>query len=211
VSEDNKRAAHRAARRIIVAAAIAAALGRVAAVPAAAHGELVFQVGAERIQPGGTVEVRGDLGTGSTIDIVLISKIDGTRRPVATLTNVDEGHFQDFVTIPADVATGDYVVEAGTESIAARAPLTVAGSAVAEGGDGPDRGDGLLAPMPSGWSGYSPASPATGVRSGPAVAITGDIEGWPLPPLSIAVIVVIAVVGLLGGLRLATRARPSTR
>lgn len=200
------RAAHRAARRFLAAAAIAAAFWIPSAVPAAAHGELVFQLGAERVAPGDVVEVRGDLGVGTSVDIVLISKSDGSRRLLASLTDFEEGHFQDYVTIPADVVAGDYLIEAGTDSIAARAPLTIAGFAVNAGGERPGQDEPLLAPLPSAVSGSAFATPAVGVRSGPVVA-TDERGTWPAPPIVIALGVVAGALGLLGGLRLVSRGR----
>jgi hypothetical protein len=174
--------------------------------PAAAHGELVFQLGSERAAPGDVVEVRGDLGTGTTVEIVLISTADGTRRSIATLVDFEEGHFQAYVTIPTDQPAGDYLVEAGTESTAVRAPLTIAGSAAQAAGERPDQDEGLLAPLPSGWTGYAFASPATSNGPGPAVD-KGGRDALPLPPIVIALLVVLGMLALLGGLRLAGRAR----
>ena len=188
--------------------AIVAVIWIPGAVPTAAHGELVFQLGSERAAPGDVVEVRGDLGAGSTVEIVLISTADGTRRSIATLVDIEEGHFQAYVTIPPDQKAGDYLVEAGTESIAVRAPLTIAGSAAEAGGERPDQDEGLLAPLPSGWAGNAFATPVTGDGLGPAVD-NGGRDALPLPPIVIALLVVIGMLALLGGLRLAGRARSS--
>jgi hypothetical protein len=209
VSQVHPRAALRAARRFLSAAALAAAIGILGAHPVAAHGELIFQLGSERVAPGGVVEVRGDLGAGSTVEIVVISKADGTRRSIATLTDFEEGHFQDYVTIPADLPAGDYLVEAGTESIAVRAPLTVAGSAAGEGGERRDQDEPLLVPLPSGWAGYAFETPAAGVPLGPVPAASR--ETWPIPPVVIAGLLLLGAIVLLGGLRLATRARTRSR
>jgi len=206
VFERYQRAALRAARRFLTVSAIAAVIWIPGAVPAAAHGELVFQLGSERAAPGDVVEVRGDLGAGSTVEIVLISTVDGTRRSIATLVDFEEGHFQAYVTIPLDQPAGDYLVEAGTESIAVRAPLTIAGSAAEVGGERPDQDEGLLAPLPSGWAAYAFATPVTGDGPGPAVD-KGGRDALPLPPIVIALLVVLGTLALLGGLRVAGRAR----
>jgi hypothetical protein len=208
VSQLHVRAALRAARRFLTASAIAAVIAIPGGVPVAAHGELVFQLGAERAAPGDVVEVRGDLGAGSTVEIVLISTADGTRHSIATLTDFEEGHFQAYVTIPADQPAGDYLVEAGTESIAVRAPLTIAGFAAVEGGARPNQDEPLLAPLPSGWPGYALESPAAGDGLGPVVD-GGGRDALPLPAIFIALLVVLAPLVLLGGLRLAARARSS--
>ena len=89
-----------------------------------------------------------------------------------------------------------------------RAPLTISGSAAEAGGERPDQDEGLLAPLPSGWTGYAFASPIAGDGPGPAVD-KGGRDVLPLPPLVIALLVGLGMLGLLGGLRLAGRARSS--
>ena len=68
--------------RIRFTAAAVVVLLALAVGPAAAHGELFFQLGAERVQPGGTVELRADLGAGEAFDVTLISKPGVARRHV---------------------------------------------------------------------------------------------------------------------------------
>jgi hypothetical protein len=179
-------------------------IGFVTPTEANAHGEPAFQLGSERVAPGDVVEVRGDLGVGSSVAIVLINTADGTRRSIASLADFEEGHFQGYVTIPADLAAGDYLVEAGVDSVTLRAPLTVAGSPVGGGGERPDQDEPLIVPLPSGWSGYAFETPAAGSHPGPVT--DGQRETLPLPPGLIAVLVVLGSIGLLGGMRRAARA-----
>jgi len=186
---------------------MAAAIGFPGAIPVAAHGELILQLGSERVAPGGVVEVRGDLGMGSTVQIVLISKADGSRRPIATLEDFEEGHFQQYVTIPPDVAAGDYLVEAGTDVVTVRAPLAIVGSAAVEGGDRPDQGEPLIVPNSSVGVGGALATQAAGAPLGGVVVGSPVREAWPLPPIGIAVVAVFAALALLAGLRLAGRRR----
>lgn len=204
--EQHPRAALRAARLFLGPALAAAILGLVTVAPAIAHGELIFQLGAERIEPGGSVEIRGDIGVGTSVEIVLIGKADGSRRSLGTLGDFEDGHFQGYVTIPADVAVGEYLLEAGTESIAVRAPLVVAGSAVVEGGDRPGQDEPFVAPMPSGLGQAAVATLQPGAPLGPAVG-GGSRDAWPTSPVLVAAILVIGAVGLLVGLRLAARRR----
>lgn len=89
-----------------------------------------------------------------------------------------------------------------------RAPLTIAGSAAEVGGERPDQDEPLLAPLPSGWAGYAFATPVTGDGPGPAVD-NGGRDALPRPPIVIALLVVLGTLALLGGLRLAGRARSS--
>jgi len=186
---------------------MAAAIGFPGAIPVAAHGELILQLGSERVAPGGVVEVRGDLGMGSTVQIVLISKADGSRRPIANLEDFEEGHFQEYVTIPPDVAAGDYLVEAGTDVVTVRAPLAIVGSAAVEGGDRPDQGEPLIVPNPTPGVGGALATQAAGAPLGGVVVGSPVREAWPLPPIGIAVVAVFAALALLAGLRLAGRRR----
>ena len=181
----------------------------VAVAPVVAHGELIFQLGAERIQPGGSVEIRGDVGAGTSVEIVLIGKTDGSRRSLGTLADFEDGHFQGYVTIPADVAVGEYLLEAGTESIAVRAPLVVAGSAVIEGGERPGQDEPLVAPMPSGLGGVAVATLQPGTPFGPGVG-GGTRASWPISPVLVAAILAIGAGALLVGLRVASRRRSST-
>jgi len=182
-----------AAFLVILGAAAVVARG------AAAHGELVLQLGTERIQPGGTVEVRGDLGTGERFEIALISKANGSRQTLGTAPATEEGHLLVNVVIPATIATGDYLLEVGVDSIAMRAPLTVAGQPIAtEGGEGPDRADSLIQPVASaGLAAPPPGRPAT----------------TPDRPRNASAVEALAIVGafalsaviVLGGLRWAMR------
>lgn len=76
---------------IAVAMGLALTAGFVASV--AAHDGLLLQLDAERIQPGGTVEVRGDLGSGGAFEVALIASVDRSRRMIATSPATGEGHF----------------------------------------------------------------------------------------------------------------------
>ena len=188
--------------RVLIAIVGGLLLGTLSAVAAAGHGELVLQLGAERIQPGGTIEVRGDLGSGEAFQVALISKADGSRRAIATIPAVDEGHFQSFVTVPADLPSGDYLIEVAVDLVVMRAPLTVTGVPIApDGGGRPEQEEGLIQPLPS--------------ASGAAGSFADGVEASPVPtaqpppfdgPLIVA-IATIAAIGLLVSIRLASRRR----
>ena len=143
-----RRAARSAVPRSLLGGFVAAVVPLILAVaPVAAHGETFFQLGAERVQPGGSVEVRADLGAGEAFDLTLIGRGDGARRFLATLAATEEGHLQTYLTIPADVAAGEYLVEIAYDVTVLRAPLTVAGAPIAgEEGQlpGQDEGIGVL-------------------------------------------------------------------
>lgn len=194
---------------VVLSAAAAVAIVVLSAVmPVAAHGELLFQVGPERVAPGGVIEVRGDFGAGDSVEIVMVSRADDARRSIATVADFEEGHFQSYLTVPADVPAGDYVVEAVSETITMRAQLTVAGAAIAGGGgERPDQDEALIGALPSGYSGSTVQTPAAGVPTGSVGPASGP-DAWPIPPVVIAALIVFGAIGLLGGLRLAGRLRP---
>lgn len=201
------RAAHRAARRFLAVAAAIAAATVVVAGGAGAHGETFFQLGAERIQPGATVEVRADLGAGDAFEITLIAKSDGTRRSLGTVPATEEGHLEGYLTIPADVPAGDYLVELAYDVIVMRAPLTIAGAPVTgEQGGGPDRGDGLLVPIGSAAS----APSAAAASLAPSTPTSTRASREPIDGLLIAVIAIGGAALLVVGLRLANRSRGAT-
>jgi hypothetical protein len=163
------------------------------------HGELILQLGSERIQPGGTLGIRGDLGVGEQFQVALISARDGSRRVLGVIPAVDEGHFDTNMVIPADVAAGDYLVEAGVDALAMRAPLTIAGPAiVGEGGEGPDRAD-PLSPVGS--------VPAANVSSGSSTTPSSAGRGTPLEGVGAVVLAGLGGLVLLGALRVWTGRR----
>ena len=210
------RAALRAACRLLTSGAAVAVVAVVAAMssaPVAAHGQPILQLGAERIQPGGSVEVRGDLGIGEVFEVALIAKADGSRRLIATIPAVEEGHFQSFVTVPADVAVGDYLLEVAVDLSVVRAPLTVAGSPIGgEDGGGPDQGDGLGQPLASGLAGGAGGAGGLGARSSDPALPGGPPTSTRTGRSPIDGVVIIAAaaaiaIGALGGLRLVVRGR----
>jgi hypothetical protein len=144
-------------------AAVLVALGPGAGT-ALAHGETFFQLGAERIQPGGQVEIRADLGAGDAFEVTLVAKADGGRRILGTIPATDEGHLQAYLTIPADVPAGDYLVELAYDLTVLRAPLTVAGAPIGSGEEGqpPGQDDGFAAPSSSGGAAAGPVTPGSG-------------------------------------------------
>jgi hypothetical protein len=185
--------------------------------PVSAHGELTLQLGTERIQPGGAIEVRGDLGSGESFEVALISMDDGSRRAIATIPAIEEGHFQSYVTIPPDISTGGYLVEVAAGVAVAQAPLTVAGSPVDDaGGRVPGQDEGLIQPVPSGFgAGTGVGAGADNASIGPgASSATGDTTQPATTPgrsrldgLVVMAIAVLVAVSTLGGLRRAGRRR----
>lgn len=208
-----ERAVRRAARSAVTRAAVRLGAGAVAALAlafsagsVAAHGETYLQLGSERIQPGGQIEVRADLGAGDAFEATLISKADGSRRILGTLPATEEGHLQTYLTIPADVPAGDYLVELAYDLTVLRAPLTVAGAPITGGEDGqqPGQDDGFGA-APSMTGGALPAAPSAGpIASGEAPAsVRGRRDG--IEGLAIVAIAGGAAAGLLAVIRFVRR------
>jgi hypothetical protein len=163
-----------------------------------AHGQVTLQLGAERIEPGGSIEVRGDLGTGEVFEVALVAKADGSRRVIGTIPAIEEGHFQSYVTLPADVTAGDYLVEVAVDSTVARAPLTIAGVPILPGGEAPDRDEPLGAPIPSG---LGPA--ADNDATVPGAGAPAGSERSPLEGVTVLSVALVLGIGLLALLRLA--------
>ncbi|MBA2381650.1 MAG: hypothetical protein H0V73_06035 [Chloroflexi bacterium] len=199
-------------RPAVGAVAVAVVLLQSLAGEILAHGELTFQLGVERVQPGGTLEIRGDLGAGDQLEITLVAKSDGARRLIATIETAEEGHLHTFVTVPADVAVGDYLVEAAFELTVMRAPLTVAGPPIVEEPDEqPGQEEGLLVPMPPGFgSGSGASGGSASVGAGASASAFTDGAGS-LAPIGIrrdpiegmaAVGAGILAVAVVAGLRI---------
>jgi hypothetical protein len=201
--------------RPVLAASLLGLLAVLAAgLPATAHGEDTLQLGAERIQPGGSIEVRGDLGSGEAFAVSLISGIDGSRRVITTIAATEEGHFQSYVTLPTDVPAGDYLLEVAVDGEEVRGPLTVAGSPFGgEEGAGPEQEEGLLQPLPSAFgAGVGPGPVARG--SAPAEASGADPRAGhasidDVGLLAMAALAALAALAILAGLRSVRRGRSS--
>jgi hypothetical protein len=197
------RAVLRAARMLVPAMALAAAGTIATGAPALGHGETFFQVGAERIQPGGQVEIRFDLGTGDAFEIALVSKADGSRRVIATVGATEEGHYQGYVTVPSDVPAGDYLVEAAVDLVVARAPLTVAGPPIVDGAGGAPEHEGF--PQPSGVAGGLDGTTRSAAPTTAAVSTSVRGQRDSAESLAIVGVATVAAVALVGALRLRRR------
>jgi hypothetical protein len=160
-----------------------------------------MQLGSERIQPGGTLGMRGDMGVGEQFQVALISATDGSRRVLGVIPAVEEGHFDTNIVIPTDVAAGDYLVEAGVDALATRAPLTIAGPPIVDGGgEAPDRANAL---NPVGSLPILANSSAAGrVTGGTPSSPASTARGTPVERMAALVFAVLGGVVLLGVLRI---------
>lgn len=128
-------------------------LGLLRTQPALAHGgEPRLELGTERVNPGGVVEVRG---VNFEYDEHLTLTLIGAQSETTLVEiNADEaGEFQRVLTLPSTLDAGTYYLGAATEHHhVLSAALTVWGEAVMTEGAGVgqrDDADGLLAPMPT--------------------------------------------------------------
>lgn len=137
--------------------------------PALAHaGEPRLEISVERINPGGTIEVRGvDFDYEQSIALSLMHA--NAEIPLDDATADMEGTFTQTVVLPTDLPTGEYNFRAKTDHEVVMSPiLTVWGVAVEdqESTSIQDQSDVQLEPIPS---------PTVGVDAAvPQVALPGN-------------------------------------
>ena len=124
---------------------------------AGAHGGIpTLQLTADRINPGGSVELRGDM-TGDEPVALSLQAGDGSMLALGRIETDWEGHFVASVAIPADVAAGTYIVrvtspfeEATTRLVVAGPPLLPEAEGQPLGRDEALAGPGSVATAPAG-------------------------------------------------------------
>ena len=136
------------------------------------------------VNPGGTIEIRGDnLGSDEVVSIVIIA--GGQPIELVSATTDGEGHLTVFATVPADLPVARYSIQAQSVSgYAAGGSVELAGKPIVDqqgGGDPYERG-----PIASVPAVQQPAGPAT-VRT----AVPGA-----QPTAAADVIVLIAALAL---------------
>ena len=128
--------------------------------PTLAHGvQPRLEISLERINPGGTLDVRG-VEFDYEQPVTLYLERTGIRVQVGEVVTDVEGIFRHTIVLPVDLPEGVYNVRAVTSHHDVLSPsLTVQGSPILEGGGQGERDedDGLLAPMPT----FAPGVPST--------------------------------------------------
>ena len=154
-----------------------------------------IEINQERLNPGGIVDVRGvSFGMEEPVTLTLISS--NAEIPLGEMLSDAEGQFLHIAALPVDLAEGTYYFRGVTSHhFVLSPPLTVWGTAVAEGGGQGlrDDDDGLLAPMPT----VAPAAVATLQPSLPLEPTPASISNRNLSaPIALAVIgvVIVAIV-----------------
>jgi hypothetical protein len=158
-----------------------------------------------QVNPGGTVEVRGDnLGADEEVTISLV--VGGESTDLGVGTSDGEGHLEVFVTIPADVPAAGYGLIGRTASGSiARGTFTVAGPPIVDqgGGDPYERGPiGTLPPAPQ-------PQPAAGGQGSPIGGGTAQstVVSDVLLLVAALTLPVVTVLGMIGWRRRAVLRR----
>ena len=163
--------------------------------PALAHvDEPRLEINTDRMSPGGIVDVRGvAFDYEESVTLALIgSQAD---IPLGEINANLEGEFMHIAVLPSDLVEGTYYFRATTSHHwVLSPPLTVWGTAVAEGGGQGlrDEDDGLLAPMPT----LAPAVPTISVPSAPVVA--APAFDWNPNMLVLLVLLVFGIIVVFG-------------
>lgn len=153
------------------------------AVGVQAHGGVpALQLGAERISPGGTIELLGDMTTEGTVDLRLVAGT--TVRSLGTADADYEGHFQVFVIVPADIPTGTYTVHAESAVERASAPLVVAGAPI--GGE-----EGQLPGQDEARAGVLPGASGAAVVDGSGGETI--VDGPDAAPVNVSILPVVVI------------------
>lgn len=180
--------------RFTVSASIVILLALFIVPTASAHNKVPrVEISLERMNPGGVVDIRGvSFGMDDIVSLSLIGT--GVDVSLGDVTANAEGDFTYIAVLPVELVEGAYYFRAVTSHhYVLSPPLTVWGTAIAEGGgQGPrDEDDGLLAPMPT----FPPAvvtAPALQTDPTPASVSNRNIPA--LIALTGLCIVIVAIV-----------------
>jgi hypothetical protein len=163
----------------------------------AAHGGVpTLQLGAERVNPGATLELLGDMTTEGAVELRLVAGT--TVRSLGNAVADYEGHFQVFVIVPVDIPTGGYTVQAESAVERASAPLVVAGSPI--GGE-----EGQLPGQDEARAGVLPVGSGAAVEGGSGA--TSSVEGTGAPPGNVGIVLVVLIGAVIAALVFGTVAR----
>jgi hypothetical protein len=191
----------------IASAVVAAAVLVAVFVPSAfGHGGVpTLQVTAERVHPGGTLDLLGDMTTEGPVDIQLVAPAEADVWSLGSVEADYEGHFRSFLIVPADVPVGEYRVRAQMATEQATTSIVVAGPPIA--GE-----DGQLPGQDEAFAGAaaSAAGPTAQPVSGPASGVVQRTTppGADIPTTLLVVAAVVALAVLLGTV-LRSRGRPA--
>jgi len=172
-----------------------------AAIVSAHGGVPTLQLGAERVNPGGTIELLGDMTSEGTFELSLIAGT--TVRSLGSAASDYEGHFQVFVNVPVDIPTGSYTVHARSDLERASAPLVVAGPPITDDEGQLPGQDEIFAPVPT-----LPAEAAVASGGASDPLATAGSTG---PSVDLAIALVAVTTAVAGALALGALARRRAR
>jgi len=158
-------------------------------------GAPTLQVAAERVNPGGTLDLLGDMTTEGRVDIQLVAPAEAYVWSLGSVEADHEGHFRLFLIVPAEVPTGEYHVRAQMATEQATTAIVIAGPPVAgEEGQPPGQDEALAGAAAPAVGPTAPviAEPA----SGPVFPATPP--GAHIPTMVLVVAAVVALALLLG-------------
>lgn len=183
-------------RSVAVAAVVAATWPAVTAPTAFGHGGVAtLQVAVGRVNPGGTLDLLGDMTTEGHVDIQLVAPAEASVWLLGAVEADDEGHFRSFLIVPPDVPVGEYRVRAQMATEQATTSIVIAGLPIA-GDEGQPLGqDEALAG--SAASAAQSTVPAV-VGSAPAPEVPATELGTNVPGILLAVAVALALALVLG-------------
>ena len=156
-----------------------------------------------QVNPGGTIEIRGDnLGADEDVTVSLVGGGRATELGVGTTDG--EGHLVVFLAIPTDTPPAPYGLMGQTASGSiARGTFIVAGQPIVDSESGNQQERGPIGPLPSS------AAPATAVTDGVGAQPSAPVPVGPSGAWSDALLLLAAVsaAALLVGVPIARRAR----
>ena len=179
--------------RILFVSAILVTLCLSIATPVSAHGRTPrLEISAERINPGGVLDIRGvEFDYEESISLYL--ERPGIVVQLGQLTADLEGIFIHTIVLPSDLPPGAYSIRGVTEHHDVISPaFTVQGSAVSNEESGRNERDALLAPVPT----YAPGV-VPGGASQPVVQPPSQQASLPTRNTLLLGLIISFVVGVL--------------
>lgn len=188
-------------RASVAAVALAGWLGVLAGTATAHGGTPTLQLNSDQVNPGGTIELRGDMTGDDPVELTLQAG-DGSTLTVGVVETDSEGHFVWPLAIPVDVAPGTYIVrvaspfeEATTRIVVAGAPLRPAD----DPGQPLGRDEARAGAIPG--ASDRPNQPPTRWRPPAGADSTGNV----IAAAIVVAVIVVAVLGLGGLARMRAR------
>jgi hypothetical protein len=154
-------------------------------------GVATLQLGSERVHPGGTLEILGDMTAEGPVDIRIVAAAGGDARKLGVASADETGHFQAFLTVPGDLAVGSYLISAHSSSDEARTPVAIVGAPVGDDG-------GQLPGQDEALAGTAPTAPTSGGQIPHRLATTAATPSAGATDILVPLVAGLAVALVLG-------------